>query len=83
MKELFDLGVDKVSINTSAVSKPGLVREASKEFGKGRLLLPLMVRRAHRESLPQLEVVIKSSDESTGMDIRSGRAGYWRAPAHQ
>jgi imidazoleglycerol phosphate synthase cyclase subunit len=33
MAALIDLGVDKVSINTAAVKKPELVKEAAKQFG--------------------------------------------------
>ena len=41
MKILLDLGVDKVSINTAAVRNPELVREASNEFGKERLVVAI------------------------------------------
>ena len=41
MKALLDLGVDKVSINTAAVKNPELIREASKEFGKKRLVVAI------------------------------------------
>jgi len=72
MKALFELGVDKVSINTAAVRNPELVREASKEFGKGRLVVAVDGRKNPPESgLPRLEVVVKSGTESTGMEITS------------
>ncbi len=72
MKALFELGVDKVSINTAAVRNPKLVREASKEFGKGRLVVAVDGRKNPPESgLPRLEVVVKSGTESTGMEITS------------
>ncbi len=41
MKALFDLGVDKVSVNTAAVRNPELMREASKGFGKERLVVAI------------------------------------------
>ncbi|MCJ7769660.1 MAG: HisA/HisF-related TIM barrel protein, partial [Dehalococcoidales bacterium] len=41
MKELFDLGVSKVSINTSAVRNPDLIKEASQKFGKQRLVVAI------------------------------------------
>jgi cyclase len=70
MKELFDLGVDKVSINTSAVKNPELVRQAAGEFGKGRLVVAIDGRKNAPESdLPRLEVVIRSGSEGTGLDI--------------
>jgi cyclase len=70
MRALIDLGVDKVSINTAAVRKPELIREASKEFGKERLVVAIDGRKNQLDSgLPRLEVVVKSGSESTGMGI--------------
>ena len=70
MKDLFDLGVDKVSINTAAVKNPELIREASKKFGKKKLVVAIDGKKNPAGSgLPRLEVVIKSGGESTGMDI--------------
>jgi cyclase len=70
IKALFDLGVSKVSVNTAAVGNPELVREASKKFGKERLVVAIDGRKNHlRSRLPRLEVVVKSGSESTGLDI--------------
>ena len=70
MKVLIDLGVDKVSINTSAVTNPELVRQASKEFGKERLVVAIDGRKnSQGSSLPRLEVVVRSGTESTGIPI--------------
>ena len=70
MKALVDLGVDKVSINTAAVRNPELVRKAAKEFGKERLVVAIDGRKNPPDrGLPRLEVVVKSGNESTGMDI--------------
>ncbi len=70
MKALLDLGVDKVSINTAAVRNPELIREASKEFGKERLVVAIDGRKNPPDSgLPRLEVVVKSGNEATGLDI--------------
>ena len=41
MKVLIDMGVDKVSINTAAVKTPDLIKEASKKFGKRRLVVAI------------------------------------------
>ena len=69
MKALFDLGVDKVSINTAAVRNPELVRKASSKFGKERLVVAIDGRKNPAESaLPRLEVVIRSGGEATGID---------------
>jgi cyclase len=70
MKELFDLGVDKVSINTSAVKNQELIRKASNEFGKQKLVVAIDGRKnPPKSSLPRLEVVIKSGTEGTGLEI--------------
>ncbi len=70
MQELFDLGVGKVSINTAAVKNPQLVRQASREFGKGRLVIAIDGRKNPPDSgRPRLEVVVKSGTEATGLDI--------------
>jgi len=67
---LIDLGVDKVSINTAAVNKPELIKEAAKQFGKERLVVAIDGRKnPPGSSLPRLEVVIKSGTESTGLEI--------------
>ena len=70
MKELFDLGVGKVSINTAAVRSPELIAEASRQFGKERLVVAIDgVKNPPGSGLPRLEVVVKSGEESTGKDI--------------
>jgi len=70
MKALLDLGVDKVSINTAAVKNPEIIKEASREFGKGKLVVAIDGKKNPPGSnLPRLEVVIKSGTEGTGLDI--------------
>jgi cyclase len=70
MKALFDIGVDKVSVNTAAVKNAELIREASNRFGKQRLVVAIDGRKnPPGGDLPRLEVVIKGGSESTGLDI--------------
>ena len=70
MQTLFDLGVDKVSVNTAAVRNPELVKEASRKFGKKKLVVAIDGRKnPARSGRPRLEVVVKSGSESTGLDI--------------
>jgi len=70
MQTLFDLGVNKVSINTAAVRNPELIREASRRFGKERLVVAIDGRKnPPGTGRPRLEVVVKSGSESTGLDI--------------
>ena len=57
MQALFDLGVDKVSINTAAVKNPNLIKEASQKFGKERLVVAIDGKKNPAESnRPRLEV---------------------------
>ena len=70
MKALLGLGVDKISINTAAVRNPELIKEASRKFGRERLVIAIDGRKNPPESsLPRLEVVVKSGSESTGIDV--------------
>ena len=70
MKALFDLGVDKVSINTAAVKKPELIEEASRKFGKERVVVAIDGKKNPSGSkLPRLEVVVSGGMEGTGLDI--------------
>jgi len=70
MKTLFDLGVNKVSINTAAVKNPDLIKAASNEFGKEKLVVAIDGRKnPSGGGLPRLEVVVKSGNEATGIEI--------------
>ena len=70
MEALIKLGVDKISINTSAVKTPELIKEAARQFGSERLVVAIDGRKNPPGSnLPRLEVVVKSGNESTGMEI--------------
>jgi cyclase len=70
MKALFDLGVNKVSVNTAAVRNPELIREASKKFGKEKLVVAIDGRKnPPRSGRPRLEVIVKSGSEAAGIDI--------------
>jgi cyclase len=70
MEELLKMGVTKVSINTAAVKNPGLIMEACKEFGSDKIVVAIDGRKNSPDSgLPRLEVVVKSGNEPTGMEI--------------
>ena len=70
MRTLIDLGVNKVSINTAALRHPELIRKASEEFGRERLVVAIDGRKNPKSSqLPRLEVVVRSGTEATGIDI--------------
>ena len=70
MKELFNIGVNKVSINTAAVKNPDLIKQAAKKFGKEKIVVAIDGKKNPKGSkAPRLEVVIKSGTEGTGLDI--------------
>lgn len=70
MKTLFDIGVDKVSVNTVAVRNPQLIRDASQEFGKEKLVVAVDgVKNPPGSKKPRLEVVVSGGKEATGIDI--------------
>ena len=70
MKVLLDMGVDKVSINTAAVKNPGLISQAAKKFGKSKLVVAIDAKKNPAGSqFPRLEVVIKSGNDATGIEL--------------
>ena len=70
MQALFNLGADKVSINTAAVKDPSLIKEASKKFGKQKIVVAIDGRKnPPSSSHPRLEVLIMGGEEPTGLDV--------------
>jgi len=67
IQALLDVGVSKVSINSAAVRAPGLVKEASSEFGSETLTIAIDTRQN-----PQLqsgfEVMVNGGNKPTGID---------------
>lgn len=70
MKAIYDLGAAKTSINTAAVREPELISQASRAFGKDRLVVAIDGKKNHAGSeAPRLEVVVSGGHKSTGLDI--------------
>ncbi len=70
MSTLFDIGVDKVSINTAAVRDPQLIRSASEAFGKDKLVVAIDgAKNAPGSGKLRLEVVVSGGTEATGLDL--------------
>ena len=70
IKEIFNLGVDKASINTAAIRKPELIKEVAREFGSEKIVVAIDGRKNPPDSgLPRLEVVVRSGEEPVGQDI--------------
>jgi len=72
MQDLFEIGVDKVSINTAAFQSPDLIKKAAKKFGKKRVVVAIDGQKNPPDSgRPRLEVLIRSGGggEATGIDV--------------
>lgn len=70
MQALFNLGADKVSINTAAVKNPALIKEASEKFGKEKVVVAIDGKKnPPGSSQPRLEVLIMGGEEPTGLDV--------------
>ncbi len=70
MQALFDIGVDKVSINTAAVKTPDLIKESSEKFGKEKIVVAIDGRKnPPKSNTPRLEVLIMGGEEPTGKDV--------------
>ncbi len=65
IREILEAGAEKVSINTSAVRNPELIREASNIFGAQSIVVSIDVRKSW---LGKYSVYIKSGSEQTGLD---------------
>lgn len=60
-------GAAKVSMNSAAVKDPALVREAAREFGKGRITVAIDARR-NPEMPSGFELVISGGNKPVGKD---------------
>ena len=65
MKEILRAGADKITINTSAVKNPNLIKEGAIKFGSQCIVLALDVKRRQEK----WEVYIKGGRENTGLDV--------------
>ena len=67
VQALLDVGVSKISINTAAVRRPELVREAADRIGPERLTVAIDTRSS--DTLPSgFEVVVRGGTEGAGID---------------
>ncbi len=67
IEELLALGVSKVSINTAAVRKPDLVRQAAKQFGSDKITIAIDT--AKNADMPSgFEVMIRGGTTGAGID---------------
>jgi cyclase len=67
IQALFDAGVSKISINTAAVQRPALVKEAADKFGAERITVAIDTRQS--STLPSgFEVVVRGGTQGAGID---------------
>ncbi len=61
IRNALNAGADKVSINTAAVMKPKLIREASEKFGSQCVVVAIDAKRTSTQNSPRSEVLSKNS----------------------
>jgi len=60
-------GADKFSMNSAAVKDPGLVKQASKDFGKEKIIIAIDARR-NKEMPSGFELVVSGGTKPVGKD---------------
>ncbi|MDG1059127.1 MAG: imidazole glycerol phosphate synthase subunit HisF, partial [Synechococcus sp. cluster3_bin.96] len=66
--ELLRAGADKVSLNSSAVGRPELVREGAQRFGRQCIVVAIDARRRN-SGTDGWDVYVKGGRENTGLDV--------------
>lgn len=73
-RELFEAGAAKVSVNTAAVRRPELIREAAEAFGSDRVVLAIDAQSSGTDSgtgEEKYNVFVSGGLEDTGLDMAS------------
>lgn len=65
METLFEIGVDKVSVNTACVRDPNLIKDASQRFGKDRIVVAIDGGRIDSK----FKVLISGGNKVTDLDV--------------
>ena len=68
IRRLLNAGADKISINTSAVTNPGLIQEASAKYGAQCIVVAIDAR-AKSGGEPGWEVYTHGGRNATGLDV--------------
>lgn len=66
-RRLLLAGADKISVNTSAVKRPELIKEGAERFGSQCVVLAIDARKVHGEN--RWEVYTHGGRNNTGMDV--------------
>ncbi|MBW2975734.1 imidazole glycerol phosphate synthase subunit HisF [Candidatus Woesearchaeota archaeon] len=67
IREILNAGADKISINTSAVENPQLIKQGSKKFGSQCIVLAMDVKKTDK-TRSRYEVVTYGGRKPTGID---------------
>ena len=67
IRRMLEAGADKVSLNTAAINRPELIREAAAEFGSQCIVLAIDARRIERTAQPDEAAL----DGVSGLDAKS------------
>jgi cyclase len=69
IRNMLNAGADKVSINTAAITRPELVREASERFGAQCIVVAIDAKRvADVDGAPRYEIFTHGGRRPTGID---------------
>ena len=68
IRSLLNVGADKISINTAAVERPELIREASERFGSQCIVVAIDARQVQNSSSPAWEVYTHGGRTPRGLD---------------
>jgi len=69
IRTMLNAGADKVSINTAAIHKPELVREAAERFGSQCIVVAIDAKRVDDvDGLPRYEIFTHGGRKPTGID---------------
>jgi cyclase len=68
MKAVLRAGADKVSLNTAAVTSPGLVTACARQFGSQAVVVAIDARVRDRERDGGWEVLVRGGRDATGLD---------------
>jgi cyclase len=69
VRALLRAGADKVSLNTAALERPALIREAAERFGSQCIVVAIDGRRDREEATPAWQVYTHGGRRPTGRDV--------------
>ncbi len=68
IRKLLLCGADKVSMNSSAVERPELIREGAEKFGSQCIVVAIDAKQGDKASHQKWNVFVKGGREDTGLD---------------